>query len=134
MDSYDGRTAFWIPAQGGDGSGVISRLVIFIFAATLFCTSAIPAHAQQEVSPQAVLMVANVAGECDVLFYMVEFQKKNNINGGNEYVAKFWSDEAARLGMTVEQMSARCSESAAAYNKLWTSTAQKQEGPADGNE
>jgi hypothetical protein len=77
-------------------------------------------------------MVANVAGECEILNSMVSFQKKNNLPGGNEYVSQFWASEAASLNMTIEQIADRCNNSTTAYNKLWDAATPKQ--PAGGNE
>src|SRR5258708_5957351 len=73
------------------------------FVAALLLTAIPPARAETP-SPQTLLMVANVAGECDILYSMVEFQKKSHINGGEEYVAKFWADQSAKLGLTVDQL------------------------------
>ncbi len=100
--------------------------------AVLMLLAATPARAEAP-SPQTLLMVANVAGECDVLYSMVEFQKKSHINGGEEYVAKFWADQSAKAGLTVDQLSDRCGKSTAAYDKILDSTAQKEK-PANGNE
>jgi hypothetical protein len=50
-------------------------------------------------------------------------QKTTKMPGGDEFVVRFWSVEAARLGMTVEQLSQRCNESVAAYGTLWDAAA-----------
>jgi hypothetical protein len=105
-----------------------------VFALCFLIAVTIPVHAQQSPSPQAVLMVAKAAGQCEVLFSMVDYQKKNNIKGGNEYVAQFWAAQSAQLNMTVEQMADRCNKSIAAYDKLLDAAAPKQESPANGNE
>jgi len=101
-------------------------------AVAMLLAPAFPASAQEGPSPQAVLMVANVAGECEILNSMVSFQKKNNLPGGNDYVSQFWASEASTLGLTVEQMADRCNTSTTAYNKLWDAATPKQ--PAGGNE
>jgi hypothetical protein len=104
---------------------------LLLVAALLLASTS--AHADG-VSPQGALMVANVAGECDVLYSMVAFQKKNNIKGGEEYVAKFWESEAAQMNLSVDQLSARCEKTAAAYDKLYNSSAPAQARAAHGNE
>jgi hypothetical protein len=121
------------PSAGGCDSAAYSRSFAFICGFCFLLLATIPASAENP-SPQAVLMVANVAGECDVLYSMVEFQKKNNITGGNEYVAKFWASESAKMNLTVEQLSDRCGKSITAYDKLQSPVAPKQAGPANGNE
>jgi hypothetical protein len=50
---------------------------------------------------------------------MIQLQKTTKMPGGDDFVVRFWSVEAARLGMSVEQLSQKCSESIAAYDRLW---------------
>jgi len=116
--------AFGCPRKAGMAA------VVYVFCFLLLATT--PARA--EVSPQGALMVANVAGECEMLYSMIEFQKQSNIQGGEEYVAKFWSAEAAKMKLTVEQLSDRCKKSTAAYDKVWDSLVPAEGKPANGNE
>lgn len=80
---------------------------------------ALPSVAQNELSSQGILAIAKMAGACGILDSMIQMQKTTKMPGGDEFVTRFWSVEAARLGMTVEQLSQRCNESIGAYNKLW---------------
>lgn len=80
---------------------------------------AVPSAAQNELSSQGILSVAKMAGACGILDSIIQMQKTTKMPGGDEFVVRFWSVEAARLGMTVEQLSQRCNESIAAYGKLW---------------
>ena len=75
--------------------------------------------AQDELSSQGILSVAKMAGACGILDSMIQMQKTTKMPGGDEFVVRFWSVEAARLGMTVEQLSQQCDESIAAYGRLW---------------
>ena len=50
---------------------------------------------------------------------IIQFQQTTKLEGGDEFVTRFWSVEAARLGMSVEQLSTKCNQSVAAYGKLW---------------
>lgn len=122
------HSCLFVSIRGPKISGVLRLLLL---ATTLLLAAQAPVHAEEGVSPQAVLAVANTAGECDVLYSMVEFQKQTTIQGGNEYVSKFWAAESAKLGLTVEQLSDRCNKSVVAYDKLLGSAEEK---PVNGNE
>lgn len=88
-------------------------------ALTVPLMMALPSVAQNELSSQGILAIAKMAGACGILDSMIQMQKTTKMPGGDEFVTRFWSVEAARLGMTVEQLSQRCNESIGAYNKLW---------------
>ena len=78
-------------------------------------------HAAQATdgSGQELLAVAKVTGACGILDSMIEFQKTTKMPGGNEFVSRFWSVEAARMGITVAQLSERCNKAVAMYDQLW---------------
>jgi hypothetical protein len=87
---------------------------------------AAPTFAADDLSAQGLLSVAKMAGACGILDSMIQLQKSTNISGGNEFVSRFWTVEAARLGYTVKQLSETCDKSIAAYNRLWTTAKQDQ--------
>lgn len=78
------------------------------------------ATAQSELSPRHLLSVAKMAGACGILDSMIQLQKTTKLPGGDDFVVRFWSTEAARLGMTVQQLSDTCSRSIATYDRLWS--------------
>ncbi len=96
-------------------SKIFSAAVIFF--AAIFVTPF--ANAEEPVEPQGVLAVAKMAGACGILDSMIDFQAKTKMNGGNEFVTRFWEVEAARLGMTVKQLSDQCNGAISSYDKLW---------------
>ena len=76
--------------------------------------------AQEEgVTVQGMLATAKYAGACGILDSLVHFQKTTKMDGGDEFVSRFWTVEAARLGLTVQQLSDRCNEAITAYGKFW---------------
>lgn len=96
------------------------KTVRFVFASSALALAlAVPASAQNELSGQGTLAVGKMAGACGILDSMIQFQKTTRMEGGDEFVTRFWSVEAARLGMSVEQLSAKCDQSVSAYGKLW---------------
>lgn len=79
-----------------------------------------PSHAADDLSPQRLLSIAKMAGACGVLDSMIQLQKTTKLPGGDEFVTRFWSVEAARLGYSVQQLSDTCNSSIEAYNRLWS--------------
>lgn len=66
-----------------------------------------------------VLVTAKYAGACGILTGILDFQRTTKMAGGDEFVARYWNTEAARLGMTVKEMVARCAQSVSLYDALW---------------
>jgi hypothetical protein len=60
-----------------------------------------------------------MAGACGILDSMIQLQKTTKLPGGDDFVVRFWTVEAARLGMTVQQLSERCNEAISGYDTLW---------------
>jgi hypothetical protein len=74
---------------------------------------------EEKIDPQAPLAIAKIAGACGIMDEMIDFQKKTQLEGGNEFVTRFWQAESARQGKTVEQMSDDCNKAIAMYGQLW---------------
>ena len=60
-----------------------------------------------------------MTGACGVLDSVIDFQSKTKMLGGNEFVARFWAVEAARLGYSVQELSDVCDRSITIYDRLW---------------
>ena len=88
-------------------------------AALLFFTTTQSWAKEEGVSMQGMLATAKYAGACGILDSLIHFQKTTKMNGGNEFVSRFWAVEAARLGLTVQQLSDRCNEAISAYGTFW---------------
>ncbi len=86
------------------------------------------ATAQSEPPSRHLLSVAKMAGACGILDSMIQLQKTTKLPGGDDFVVRLWSTEAARLGLTVQQLSNTCSRTVATYDRLW-STAGSSEPP-----
>jgi hypothetical protein len=81
------------------------------------------AQADDRDGPQKMLAVAKMAGACGILDSMIQLQSTTKMQGGDEFVARFWSVEAARLGLTVSQLSETCTKSIKAYDEVWKAVA-----------
>ena len=79
-----------------------------------------PANAAQgDLQFRQILLIAKMAGACGVMDSMIDLQKTTGLPGGDTFVTRMWGVEAARLGVTVEQLSGECDKSTAAYQNLW---------------
>ena len=74
--------------------------------------------AQNDQSLPKVLATAKMAGACGILDQLVVFQGTTKLPGGDDFVARFWATEAARLGMSVKQMSDTCDRAVAGYDPI----------------
>jgi hypothetical protein len=81
------------------------------------------AHADDPDGPQKMLAVAKMAGACGILDSMIQLQSTTKMQGGDEFVARFWAVEAARLGLTVVQLSETCTKTVKAYDQVWKAAA-----------
>ena len=77
------------------------------------------ASAKDELTAQGILAIGKMAGACGILDSMINFQKTTKMERGKAFVLRFWEVEAARLGMSVEQLSNQCNQAVSAYDKLW---------------
>lgn len=91
------------------------KKIAFFFCMLVIQTS--PASA--ELSAQGILAISKMSGACGILDSMINFQKTTRMEGGEAFVLRFWEVEAARLGMSVQQLSQQCNQSVSAYDKLW---------------
>lgn len=94
----------------------LKKLFVVHFIA-LFLISNV--FSQENISTQDVLAIGKMTGACGILDSMIQFQKTTRMPGGEEFVLRLWEVEAARLGMSVPQLSAQCDQSIIAYGKLW---------------
>lgn len=85
---------------------------------------ALPASANDGDSPlrgiQDVLVIAKMTGACGILDSLIQFQAATKMPGGDEFIARFWSVEAARLGWSAEEMMEKCKFSVSTYDTIWS--------------
>ena len=55
-----------------------------------------------------LLVTAKAAGMCGVFSQMANFQETTKMPGGDEFIVRFFSTEAARLGHTLESFMQQC--------------------------
>jgi hypothetical protein len=96
------------------------QLRIFVTTALLAVMTQV--SADDGLTPQGLLALGKYTGACGILTSIVNFQTATDLPGGDEFVTRFWSVEAARLGVSVEELAGRCAKSISAYDKLWEAT------------
>lgn len=100
----------------------MKRLAALVIVLTI---SASTPHAQRPTTPreglnlQSFLVVGKAAGACGIFTQQLTFQETTQMAGGNEFVVRFWTTEAARLGMSMQQYVDQCKTTLASYGKLW---------------
>ncbi|MDL1863169.1 hypothetical protein FBR04_19385 [Betaproteobacteria bacterium PRO7] len=95
----------------------LRRNVAVCLALTLGAFDA--AVAKDDLSARGLLSIAKMAGACGILDSMINLQRTTKLPGGDDFVVRMWAVEAARLGMTVQQLSDTCNRTVEAYNRLW---------------
>ncbi len=96
------------------------KLLTKITIVALALTFSIPCWAKDDgISVQGMLATSKIAGACGILDSLIHFQKTTKMVGGDEFVTRFWSVEAARQGLTVQQLSERCNKAISAYGTFW---------------
>ena len=94
-----------------------SRLAIVVVGVLGLCSTA--STAKDELSMQGILSVAKMTGACGILQSMSAFQASTLLKGGDQFIERFWSTEAARLEKTPAQYIKDCQASINAYEKMW---------------
>lgn len=81
------------------------------------------AHAEESCfSVSEVRMVTGKAhGACGILYSTLQFQKTTDMPGGDDFLLRYWTTEAARLGMSLEEYAAQCAQVAENYRGLFES-------------
>ncbi len=100
--------------------------IIFFFLISLLFISKSKA---EDLSAQQILATSKIAGACGILDLMINFQKTTKMEGGDEFVARFWNTEAARLGQTVQELSDSCDKAIVLYDQLFQAAETKNNVP-----
>ena len=94
----------------------------FVFIRLLFFAmvfSSAITRADDSITAQGILAVAKFTGACGIMESMVNFQTATQMPGGDDFIARFWTTEAARLGYSMQQYVDNCNKSTEMYNQTW---------------
>ncbi len=67
-----------------------------------------------------LLSTGKLHGLCGSLYQQNIFQKSTKMQGGDEFMQRFWTAEAARLGMTIKEFVESCDFISKKYNKFYS--------------
>ena len=81
----------------------------------IFCAQPSLANSKQEV-----MALSKFTGACGILDSLITFQATTKFEQGREFVFRFWSVEAARLGFdSAEKLMQACLDAVPKYDSLW---------------
>ena len=91
-------------------------LLIFVFSPIVYSDD------DQESSDFArgLLATGKFSGGCGIFKLQIEFQENTQLAGGSEFIARFWTTEAARLGMSLEEYAEQCKTVVQSYKDYET--------------
>jgi len=98
---------------------LFSQLVLAVCLSTT-------SYADSDLSTQELLAIAKISGACGILQSMSAFQNSTQMSGGDEFLIRYWSTEAARVGKTPDQYILECNQYIDLYEKLWTASEENQ--------
>jgi hypothetical protein len=90
-----------------------------LITAVFFAMHGSVVFAKNEPSMKEVLSVANMTGVCFILQSMSDFQASKKLEGGDQFIDKFWTAEAAKAEKTPEQFVKDCQSAIDGYERLW---------------
>lgn len=93
------------------------RTIIFI----LLLLQALPILANEKPKEDMsliidMMIVAKATGMCGTFTQMITFQETTKMTGGDEFIIRFLSTEAVRLGHTLDSFMAQCPNVVKKYN------------------
>lgn len=66
-----------------------------------------------------LMVLSKFTGLCGSFTQMVAFQEATQMQGGYEFLNRFWATESARLGMTMEEFGTQCGASIKRYHETY---------------
>lgn len=92
---------------------------IFIFALSLLISLPVLSKEEADTDMSVIIkmmVVAKATGMCGVFTQMVNFQQATKMTGGDEFIVRFLTTEAVRLGHTLDSFMAQCPDVVKKYN------------------
>ena len=78
-------------------------------------------HANEAAeSTLEIMVVSKMTGLCGALSQMVTFQEATKMEGGDAFMIRFFTAEAARLGHTLDAFVEQCKDTTQYYQALYT--------------
>lgn len=90
-----------------------------LFVSTFMLSANIAAEQSSRDFIQEVLATGKMAGACGIIQLQIQFQANTNMPGGADFVERFVSTEAARLGKSSDEYMNNCAMSISTYSRMW---------------
>lgn len=74
--------------------------------------------AEDDLSIESLMALGKLTGACGIMNSQIVFQQTTGMPEGDEFLVRYWTTEAARLGMTIEKYGASCSQSIDSYDQF----------------
>lgn len=87
-------------------------------ALTLSIGLSFGAVAEEDFSMQSLMALGKLTGLCGIFTSQLIFQDSTIMPNGDEFLVRYWTTEAARLGMTLEELGSTCKTSVEKYNGI----------------
>ena len=85
------------------------KIIIFTLSLLISLSVFAKENAKKDMSVVIKMMVtAKATGMCGVFSQMVNFQQATKMPGGDEFLVRFLTTEAVRLGHTLDSFMAQC--------------------------
>lgn len=68
---------------------------------------------------RSLLVTGKMSGGCGIMKLQIQFQENTGLEGGTNFIARFWTAEAARLGMTLEEYAEQCHKVVGSYREFY---------------
>ena len=69
----------------------------------------------KDIEIETFLSLGKFVGACGIMELQLQFQHSTDAQNGDEFIKRFWTGEAARLYMTLDEYAAKCDETAVTY-------------------
>ena len=92
--------------------------VFFLVLLVLISTSGYPENDESSGAEfgQELLSIGKLSGACGIFKLQIEFQENTKLEGGEKFIERFWTTEAARLGKSLEGYAAACHQAVSGYS------------------
>ncbi|MBO6811717.1 MULTISPECIES: hypothetical protein [Marinobacter] len=66
-----------------------------------------------------MLVTGKMSGGCGIMQLQIQYQQNTGLEGGTNFIVRFWTAEAARLGMTLDEYAGQCRRVVENYQEFY---------------
>lgn len=97
------------------------KFFIFLFICNLVNIANAQVDEENDVNEiiSEIMVVSKVAGACGIFTLQLQFQDNTDLENGSQFIERFWTTEAMRLGNSLQEYALGCSKANEAYSAYW---------------